>query len=84
MSSSRLYVGNLSFLAHKEMIREVFAKHGTVSEVHIPTNRETGESRGFAFVTMSTAAEATKAIAAVDGLMLDGRLLRVAEARERT
>ena len=81
--SNRLYVGNLSFHAQNETVREAFSKHGTVTDVHILTDRETGQSRGFGFVTMSTAAEATDAIAAMNGVMLDGRSLKVNEAQER-
>jgi len=81
--SNRLYVGNLSFHAQNDAVREAFAKHGTVTDVHILTDRETGQSRGFGFVTMSTAAEATGAIAAMNGVMLDGRPLKVNEAQER-
>ena len=84
MPSNRLYVGNLSFHAQNDAIREAFAKHGTVTDVHVVTDRESGQSRGFGFVTMSTAAEATAAIAAMNGAMLDGRPLKVNEAQERT
>jgi RNA recognition motif-containing protein len=82
--SNRLYVGNLSFHAQNDTIREAFSKHGTVTDVHVVTDRETGRSRGFCFVTMSTAAEAEAAIAAMNGSMLDGRPLKVNEAQERT
>ncbi|HEY1954459.1 MAG TPA: RNA-binding protein [Polyangiaceae bacterium] len=83
MSSSRLYVGNLSFHAQSDAIREAFSQHGTVTDVHLVTDRETGQSRGFGFVTMSTVAEANSAIAAMNGAMLDGRPLKVNEAQER-
>src|SRR5678815_1650067 len=56
--STRLYVGNLSFHATEDAIRDAFAKHGTVSEVHIVNDRETGRSRGFGFVTMGNPNEA--------------------------
>ncbi len=81
--SSRLYVGNLSFDSTSETVREAFAQHGTVTDVHVVTDRETGRSRGFAFVTMGDAAQAAAAIAAMNGSMLDGRALRVNEAEER-
>ncbi len=84
MTSSRLYVGNLSFHAQSDAIRDAFAQHGTVTDVHLVTDRETGRSRGFGFVTMSTTAEAESAIAAMNGVMLDGRPLKVNEAQERT
>jgi len=81
--SNRLYVGNLSFHAQNETLREAFSKHGTVTDVHILTDRETGQSRGFGFVTMATAAEAEAAVASMNGVMLDGRPLKVSEAQER-
>ena len=81
--SSRLYVGNLSFNATSESIREAFGQHGTVTDVHVVMDRETGRSRGFAFVTMGNDNEASAAIAAMNGAMLDGRALRVNEAEER-
>src|SRR4051812_50230890 len=80
---NRLYVGNLSFNATTESVREFFAGTGTVTDVHVVMDRETGRSRGFAFVTMSTDQEAQKAIAETNGAMLDGRPLRVNEAEER-
>jgi|SRR6185503_1989455 len=83
MSSTRLYVGNLSFHAQNDAVREAFSKHGTVTDVHVVTDRESGRSRGFGFVTMSTPDEATSAIAAMNGAMLDGRPLKVNEAEER-
>lgn len=81
---NRLYVGNLSFNATSDSIRDRFAMCGDVTDVHLVTDRETGRSRGFAFVTMGTDAEAQKAIAGTNGTMLDGRALRVNEAEERS
>ncbi|MFO0548926.1 MAG: RNA-binding protein [Polyangiaceae bacterium] len=80
---NRLYVGNLSFNTTKPSIENAFASAGEVREVAIPTDRETGQSRGFAFVTMADANAASVAIATLNGLMLDGRPLRVNEAQER-
>jgi RNA recognition motif-containing protein len=80
---NRLYVGNLSFKATTESIRAAFAPFGQVGEVHLPTDRESGQPRGFAFVTMGNSHEAAKAIAEMNGAMLDGRALRVNEAEER-
>jgi RNA recognition motif-containing protein len=80
---NRLYVGNLSFQASTESIREAFSAFGEVTDVHIVQDRETGRSRGFAFVTMGTDAEAGAAISGLDGQSLDGRALRVNEAEER-
>jgi len=80
---NRLYVGNLSYQASAESLRETFSACGEVTDVHVVTDRETGQSRGFAFVTMSSDAEALTAISKLNGLALDGRLLRVSEAEER-
>jgi RNA recognition motif-containing protein len=76
-------VGNLSFEAAAEGVREAFAAVGTVEDVYVVTDRVTGRSRGFAFVTMSTEAEAQEAIKTLNGAMLDGRALRVNEAEDR-
>ena len=81
---NRLYVGNLSFNTSRESIESLFAAAGQVREVAMPTDRETGQSRGFAFVTMGTDQEANSAISQLNGASLDGRSLRVNEAQERT
>ena len=81
--NTRLYVGNLSFNTNAEGVRTAFTQFGTVSDVHLVTDRETGRSRGFAFVTMGTPEEAAKAIEGMDGKTLDGRPLRVNEAEQR-
>lgn len=80
---NRLYVGNLSFNTTREAIEAAFAAAGSVREVAMPTDRETGQPRGFAFVTMGNAHEASAAISQLDGHMLDGRPLKVNEAQER-
>src|ERR1700743_392785 len=80
---NRLYVGNLSFNVAAEALREAFSASGQVTDVHIVNDRETGRSRGFGFVTMGSAGEATTAIGAMTGASLDGRALRVNEAEER-
>src|SRR5579859_5911062 len=80
---TRLYVGNLSFSSTVDTVREAFARIGEVTDVHIVTDRATGQSRGCGFVTMGTPAEAQKAIEAMNGASLDGRALRVNEAEER-
>jgi RNA recognition motif-containing protein len=80
---NRLYVGNLSFDATSESVRKAFAEIGEVTDVHVATDRETGRSRGFAFVTMASAQQAADAISRMNGAMLDGRPLRVNEAEER-
>lgn len=80
---NRLYVGNLSFQATTESLRAAFAACGEVTDVHIVQDRDSGQSRGFAFVTMSSASEAAKAISSLDGTDFAGRSLRVNEAEER-
>lgn len=80
---NRLYVGNLPFSATTETLRHAFASLGDVTDVHIVTDRESGQSRGFGFVTMGNAHEAAKAIATMNGADLDGRALRVNEAEDR-
>ena len=81
--SNRLYVGNLSYNTSQADLEAFFAAAGEVREVAIPTDRETGQPRGFAFVTMGSASAATSAIAELNGRMLDGRNLKVNEAQER-
>lgn len=80
---NRLYVGNLPFSATTETLRQAFTASGEVTDVHIVTDRESGQSRGFGFVTMGNATEAANAIASMNGANLDGRALRVNEAEER-
>jgi RNA recognition motif-containing protein len=80
---TRLYVGNLSFSSTVDTVREAFARIGEVTDVHIVTDRASGQSRGFGFVTMGSPAEAQKAIEAMNGASLDGRALRVNEAEDR-
>ncbi len=81
---TRLYVGNLSFSATKDSLRAAFAATGgDVTDVHIVTDRESGQSRGFGFVTMGSEQQAQQAIAQMNGALLDGRPLRVNEAEER-
>jgi len=80
---NRLYVGNLSFNSTADSVRAAFQSFGEVTDAHVVSDRETGRSRGFGFVTMSSQAEAQKAIAEMNGALLDGRPLRVNEAEER-
>ena len=79
----KMYVGSLSYDTTENALRDLFAQYGEVTEVAIPTDRETGQSRGFGFVTMSSRAEMTAAIEALDGKQFEGRNLRVNEARAR-
>ena len=78
-----IYIGNLSYEVNQEDLSEVFAEYGTVKRVHIPTDRETGRVRGFAFVEMESEANEDKAIEAFDGAEWMGRQLRVNKARPR-
>jgi RNA recognition motif-containing protein len=78
----RIYVGNLSWSATEDQLREFFGSYGDVHSVAIITDRETGRSRGFGFVEMDDDG-ARQAISAGNGQALDGRPLRVSEANER-
>jgi cold-inducible RNA-binding protein len=79
----KLYVGNLSFSTSESALRDLFSAHGTVTDVHIVTDRMSGESRGFAFVTMGNRHEGQAAIDALEGHSIDGRNLTVNEARPK-
>ena len=79
----KLYVGNLSFETTENDLQDLFEQHGKVAEVSLLMDRMTGKSRGFAFVTMNDTAEATAAMAALNGKEVNGRTLNVNEARAR-
>ena len=79
----RIYVGNLSWTADDNELRDAFAAHGEVTSVQVITDRETGRSRGFAFVEMANDAEAKEAISAVDNKEIAGRQVKVNEAKPR-
>ena len=79
-----LYVGNLSHSTTEAELRAVFQAHGGVEKVSIMTDRDTGRARGFAFVEMTNASEADKAVAALNGTELGGRTLKINEARPKT
>ncbi len=79
--SKKLYVGNLSYSVTTGILEELFASVGEVVSVNVITDRMTGRSRGFAFVEMAESADAQKAIAELDGRDVEGRALKVAEAR---
>jgi len=82
--SKRLYVGNLSWNVSDEDLREVFQQDGRqVVDARVITDRETGRSRGFGFVTYNDADSATRAIEELDGSQLDGRSIRVDRANDR-
>ena len=81
--SNKLFVGNLSFETTENDLQDAFAAHGTVVEANLMTDRVTGRPRGFGFITMGTAEEAQKAIAALNGSQLGGRALTVNVAKPR-
>jgi RNA recognition motif-containing protein len=78
-----IYVGNLSYEVTQDALTAVFAEYGTVKRVQIPTDRDTGKLRGFAFVEMDSEAEETAAIEALDGAEWMGRDLKVNKARPK-
>ena len=80
----RIHIGNLSFKMDERELRSLFSHHGEVTDLHIPTDRETGRPRGFAFVTMDSAQAMNNAIEALNGKeQRNGRILKVNEARPR-
>ena len=78
-----IYVGNLSYQVTEDALKEVFQEYGSVKRVQIPTDRETGRVRGFAFVEMGSDAEEEAAIAALDGAEWLGRSLKVNKAKPK-
>lgn len=78
-----IYVGNISFRMTDEDLRSAFSAHGEVSSAKVIVDRETGRSRGFGFVEMPNQGEAESAISALNGQDVQGRALKVNEARER-
>jgi RNA recognition motif-containing protein len=78
-----IFVGNLAYEVTSEDLTEVFAEYGTVNSVKLPTDRETGRKRGFAFIEMGSDAEEEKAIAELEGAEWMGRTLKVNKARPR-
>ena len=79
-----LYVGNLPHSTTEPQLRTIFEVHGAVERVNIVTDKETGRSKGFAFVEMTEAREADKACLALSGSDLEGRALRVNEAKPKS
>ncbi len=79
--NKKLYVGNLSYNTTEATLRELFGKAGAIASVSIPTDRATNQPRGFAFVEMETSEDALKAIKMCDGQEVDGRAIRVNEAK---
>ena len=78
-----IYVGNLAYEINQEDLNEVFTEYGTVKRVHVPTDRETGRKRGFAFIEMESEVDEDKAIQALDGAEWMDRTLKVNKARPR-
>jgi cold-inducible RNA-binding protein len=81
--SMKLYVGNISFDTTSQDLEQIFGEVGTVESTNIIEDRDTGRSRGFAFVEMSSKAEGQNAISQLDGKEIDGRSLKVNEAKPR-
>ena len=81
--SMKLYVGNLSFNTSNQDLSDMFGAFGTVESANIVEDRETGRSRGFGFVELSSKAEGEEAIASLNGKEVDGRSLTVNEAKPR-
>lgn len=79
----KLYVGNMSYETQSSDLEQMFGAHGTVESVQVITDRSTGQSKGFAFIEMSSDAEAQAAIDALDGQDCGGRALKVSEAKPR-
>lgn len=79
-----IFVGNLSFNTNEDELRQLFETHGAVERVSIMTDRDTGRSRGFGFVEMTSNEDGEKAIAALNGSQVGGRTINVNEARPKT
>ena len=83
LNKMKMYVGNLSFDTTKQDLETLFGQHGAVTDVHVPTDRESGRPRGFAFVTMDSNEAMNIAIEAINGTEVGGRNLKVNEAQAR-
>ncbi|MEM1085203.1 MAG: RNA-binding protein [Verrucomicrobiota bacterium] len=79
----KMYIGNLSFDTTSQDLESLFSEYGGVTDVHIPTDRESGRPRGFAFVTMDSKEAMNAVIEAFDGKEIGGRQVKVNEARPR-
>ncbi|MHC4936214.1 MAG: RNA recognition motif domain-containing protein [Planctomycetota bacterium] len=80
---NKLYVGNLAYEVDRDQLEAAFAPHGTITDCTVIIDRDSGRSKGFGFVELSTDEEAQRALEAMDGVELEGRALRVSEARPR-
>ncbi len=83
MTNKKLYVGGLSHSTSEGNLEELFCAHGTVESARVITDRETGRSRGFGFVEMSSLEEAEEAVRQINGTEVDGKTLSVSEAKPR-
>jgi len=81
--NSKLYIGNLSFNTTEDGLRDAFGQFGDITDIYVAMDRETGRPRGFAFITFSNADESSAAISGMDGKELDGRNLKVNEAKPK-
>ncbi len=81
--TNKLYVGNLSYEVSEEQLRSIFGQYGGVEDVKLIVDRDTQRSRGFAFVTMETEEEASNAMSNLAETEVEGRPIKVSEARER-
>ncbi len=79
--SKKLYVGNLPFSATEDSLKQMFAQFGTVESVSVITDRYTGQSKGFGFIELANKSEADAAIDKMNGSEMDGRTLKVSEAK---
>ncbi|RMG15144.1 MAG: RNA-binding protein [Deltaproteobacteria bacterium] len=82
--SKKLFVGGLAWATNDDGLRAAFERFGEITEATVITERDTGRSRGFGFVTFADAAAADEAMSAMDGQQIDGRTVNVNEARERS
>ena len=81
--NKKLFIGGLSWGIDSDSLRDAFSRFGAIEDARVITDRETGRSRGFGFVTFEEAAAATDAISEMDGQELDGRNIKVTEAQEK-
>jgi RNA recognition motif-containing protein len=81
--NKKLYVGNMNYSTTEDGLRTLFAQYGTVASIHLITDQQTGKSKGFGFVEMSSEEEAQKAIEGLNGYQMDGRALKINEAHDK-
>ncbi len=83
MNDAKLYVGNLDYDTNKSMLRDVFGEHGNIAEVNLITDRLTGQSKGFAFITFEKQHDAEMALKALNGKQINGRAMKVNPATKK-